>query len=109
MVAAARERLVFRAIADPARRAILLRLANDGAVAATELGRGYRSSQPALSKHLKVLRDAGLVSVERSGRQLLYSLEPQPLELVDDWITPFRRFWEDKLDALGRHLEEKRK
>jgi DNA-binding transcriptional ArsR family regulator len=108
MVAANRQLRVFRAIADPARRTILTRLALDGATPATALGRGVCPSQPALSKHLKVLRDAGLVRAERSGRQQIYELDPAPLRVVDDWLATYRRFWTDKLDALGRHLEKKR-
>lgn len=108
MVAAAKNVRVFRAIADPARRAILTRLAVEGAKPAMALGKGFRASQPALSKHLRVLRDAGLVRVERSGRQLIYELEPEPLRVVDEWIATYRRFWTDKLDALGRHLESQR-
>jgi DNA-binding transcriptional ArsR family regulator len=108
MVALARQHRVFRAIADPARRAILTRLAREGAKPALALGKGFRASQPALSKHLKVLRDAGLVRTERAGRQRIYELEPEPLRAVDEWIATYRRFWTEKLDALGRHLEEKR-
>ncbi len=105
---AVREKLVFRAISDPARRTILNRLASQGATPALDLGRGFPASQPAFSKHLRVLRDAGLVRVERAGRQQLYSLDPSPLQMIDTWISPFRRFWEERLDALGRHLENSR-
>ncbi len=108
MVALARKHRVFRAIADPARRAILTRLANEGAMPALALGKGFRASQPALSKHLKVLRDTGLVRVARSGRLRIYELEPGPLRAVDEWIATYRRFWEGRLDALGRHLEARR-
>lgn len=108
MVASSQSIRVFRAIADPARRAILTRLALEGAKPAMALGKGFRASQPALSKHLRVLRDAGLVRAERSGRQQIYELEPEPLRVVDEWIDTYRRFWNDRLDALGRHLESKR-
>lgn len=97
---------VFRAIADPARRRILDRLAENGQSPALDLGQGLRTSQPALSKHLKVLRDAGLVRVRRSGRQQIYALNPKPLREVEQWISFYRRFWDAHLDALGRHLDE---
>ena len=98
--------MVFRAIADPARRRILDRLSTSGESAALDLGHGFKASQPALSKHLKMLRDAGLVRVRRSGRQQIYTLNPRPLREIERWIEPYRRFWEERLDALGRHLDE---
>ncbi|MCA8959883.1 MAG: helix-turn-helix transcriptional regulator [Planctomycetes bacterium] len=98
-------RRVFRAIADPVRRRILDRLAVEGETPALNLGDGFAASQPALSKHLRVLRDAGLVRVRRSGRSQLYSLRPAPLRDVDQWIDLYRRFWEERLDDLGRHLD----
>ncbi|MFO1052613.1 MAG: metalloregulator ArsR/SmtB family transcription factor [Planctomycetota bacterium] len=97
--------LVFRAIADPARRAILDRLAQQGATAALELGKGFHGSQPALSKHLRVLRDAGLVRVRREGRNQFYTIDPKPLTAVERWISLYREFWLDRLDALARHLD----
>lgn len=96
---------VFRAIADPLRRSILDRLARDGATPALELGAGFAGSQPALSKHLRVLRTAGLVRVRREGRRQLYSLEPRPLAQVERWISLYRSFWVERLDALARHLD----
>ncbi len=103
---AVKRRKVFRAIADPARRRMLDRLRDHGETAALELGRDFEASQPALSKHLKILRDAGLVRVRRDGRMQMYSLNPKPLLEVVSWIENYRRFWEDRLDALGRHLDE---
>lgn len=98
-------RRVFRAIADPVRRGILDRLKEDGETAALDLGVPSESSQPALSKHLKVLRDAGLVRSRRAGRLQLYSLCPDPLRTVGEWVESYRCFWEERLDALGRHLD----
>ena len=60
--------------------------------------------QPNVSKHLKILRDAGLVQVRVDGPSRIYSLDPAPLAELDSWLAPFRRFWADKLDALGDHL-----
>ena len=97
---------VFRAIADPTRRAILDRLrggpANAGALAAD-----FRQSRPAISKHLKVLRESRLVSEDRVGRERIYSLEPVPLQRVAGWIEGYRSFWQSSLGRLKRHLEEK--
>ena len=63
-------------------------------------------SQPGVSKHLKVLRDAGLVVVRAEGKRRLYALSPEPLAEVDQWLEPYRAFWNGRLDALERHLEE---
>jgi DNA-binding transcriptional ArsR family regulator len=63
-------------------------------------------SQPGVSKHLKVLREAGLVAVRRDGKRRLYALRPEPLAEVDQWLEPYRAFWSKRLDALERPLEE---
>ena len=63
-------------------------------------------SQPGVSKHLKVLREAGLVVARADGKQRLYALRPGPLAEVDQWLEPYRVFWSERLDALERHLEE---
>jgi DNA-binding transcriptional ArsR family regulator len=94
----------FEAIAEPNRRRILdvLRAGERPAgdlVAATGL------SQPGVSKHLKLLRDAGLVSVRPDGQRRLYKLEARELAELDAWLKPFRTFWADRLDALEAHLE----
>ena len=98
---------VFYAIADPTRREILDRL-RAGEQAATQLCRGLPLSQPALSKHLKVLRQADLVSYQRRGRHRLYRLNPEPLEPLVDWIAHYERFWPAKLARLGQYLKERR-
>ncbi len=105
MPAVADDDEVFRAIADPQRRSILDQLARSGATPALQLGEGFAGSQPALSKHLRVLRSAGLVRVRREGRRQLYSLDPRPLVRVERWISLYRTFWSDRLDALARHLD----
>jgi DNA-binding transcriptional ArsR family regulator len=95
---------VFRAIADPTRRAILDRLragpANAGALAAD-----FRSSRPAISKHLRVLREARLVIDERVGRERVYVVDPMPLQGVAGWIEGYRAFWQASLTRLKRNLE----
>ena len=97
---------VFRAIADPTRRAILDRLragpANAGVLAAD-----FQSSRLAVSKHLKVLRDARLVVDTRAGREGVYAVNPAPLQSVAGWLEGYRAFWQVSLEKLKRNLEEK--
>ena len=95
----------FRAVADPTRRAVL-DLLRDGERTVSELCTQFDVSQPAISQHLKVLRDTGLVSVRRDGRVHYYKLEPLPLREVADWIEHYDQFWDDKLEALGKYLDE---
>lgn len=95
---------VFRAVADPTRRAILGRLARREH-AVKDLGGHFRMSQPALSQHLRILRDAGLVSQRREGRFHFYRLEGEPLREIYDWVRHYEHFWESKLDALGEFLD----
>ena len=96
----------FRAIADPTRRAILDRLragpANAGALAAD-----FRSSRPAVSQHLRVLRDARLVIAQRIGREQIYTVNPVPLQGVAGWLEGYRAFWQASLTNLKRKLEVK--
>jgi DNA-binding transcriptional ArsR family regulator len=96
---------VFRAIADPTRRAILDRLragpANAGALAAS-----FRSSRPAISKHLRVLREARLIVDRRVGRERVYTVDPIPLQSVAGWLEGYRAFWQASLTQLKRNLEE---
>jgi DNA-binding transcriptional ArsR family regulator len=63
-------------------------------------------SQPGTSKHLRVLREAGLVRVRVEAQRRVYEIDPAPLAELDDWLDPYRQLWEDRLDALGRHLDE---
>jgi DNA-binding transcriptional ArsR family regulator len=96
---------VFRAVADPTRRAVL-ELLREAELSATELAEPFRISQPAISQHLRVLREAGLVRVEKIGRHRKYKLNPEPLRAIDDWIGHYRRFWSRRLERLGRILDE---
>lgn len=94
----------FEAIAEPNRRR-LLDLLREGERPAGALVDATGLSQPGVSKHLKLLREAGLVSVRPDGQRRLYRLEAGRFAEVDAWLTPFRRAWADRLDALEQHLE----
>jgi DNA-binding transcriptional ArsR family regulator len=96
---------VFRAIADPTRRAILDRL-RAGAAPVNALSEDFAQSRPAISKHLRVLRQARLVVEHRAGRQRIYELRPRALQRVAGWIEGYRLSWQSNLDALKRHLED---
>ena len=108
MARAAAAESVFHCVADPTRREIL-DLLKGGEQPAAELGATFAMSQPAFSQHLRVLRDANLVSVRAEGRRRIYSLNPKPLEELYDWVTHYQDFWHDKLRALGKHLDRKAK
>lgn len=95
----------FRAVADTTRRAILDELAR-GERSAGALCGMFDISQSAVSQHLRILRDAGLVEQRQAGRQRLYRLEPAPLRAIFDWVAHYQQFWEDRLDALARVLDE---
>lgn len=93
----------FTAIADPVRRDILA-LLMQGEQPAGALVDALSLPQPNVSKHLKALREAGLVRMRVDGPRRLYSLDPTPLVELDAWLKPYREFWAHKLDALGDHL-----
>lgn len=97
---------VFRTIAHPTRRALLDRLQRQGEQAVHELCEPFGMSQPALSQHLRLLRETGLVEARKEGRHRLYRLSPDPLREVAEWLEPYARFWRDRLQALGEHLED---
>ena len=99
---------IFHAVADPTRRAILDRLRGGGAPVA-EIAAGFHMSRPAVSKHLRILREARLVSEQRAGRQRVYRLDPAPLQEVLRWIEGYRSFWQQSLMSLKRHLEGEKK
>jgi DNA-binding transcriptional ArsR family regulator len=107
MRAAEQERSVFRAIADPTRRAILDRLRR-GPAPVNELASAFSQSRPAISKHLRILREAHVVSEERSGRERFYRLEPDQLREIADWILPYRAFWQASLGNLKTYLESEK-
>ena len=99
--------LVFGALADATRREILSRLA-DGDSTVGELAAPFEVSRPAISKHLRVLERAGLVRRTPEGRVSRCRLDAAPLREAADWVETYRRFWEDRLDALARYLEAER-
>jgi DNA-binding transcriptional ArsR family regulator len=94
----------FAAIADPTRRSILERLAA-GEMAAGDIAEVFPISRPAVSKHLRILRNAALVREERRGRNRVYRLNAQPLRDVQHWLEQYRVFWEKNLTSLKRHVE----
>lgn len=96
----------FEVLADPSRRR-LLDLLRAGECSVNELVEQLNLGQPSVSKHLKVLREAGMVEVRQQAQRRLYRLRPGPLAEVDAWLTPYREFWSDRLDALERHLDER--
>lgn len=97
---------VYLAIADPTRRALLLRLADEGQRNVSELLEPFSISQPAVSKHLRILREAGLVRCSKQGRERLYQVEANRLRQVFQWVSHFEKFWDEKLDALGDFLDK---
>lgn len=94
---------VFDVVAEPHRRRILDLLA-EAERPVGELVERLDLSQPAVSKHLRILRDAGLVEVRGEAQRRLYSLRPEPLQAIDHWLMPYRRMWSAQLDDLERHL-----
>ena len=96
---------VFSAVADPTRRAILDRL-RKGPAPVNDLASGFRVSRPAISRHLRVLRNARLVRERRDGRQRIYHLEPERIQEVAKWVDEYRRFWKLNIESLKRHLEQ---
>jgi DNA-binding transcriptional ArsR family regulator len=95
---------VFDIIAEPNRRAILSLLASSEQ-SVGEIERQLEMSQPTVSKHLRVLREAGFVEATVDAQRRVYRLKPEPLQEVDDWLAPFRQFWSAHVDALERHLD----
>lgn len=95
----------FAALADPTRARIVEALARRGRTV-TEIVELFPISQPSISRHLRILREAGLVSVHPDGRRRVYQLDARPLRELDRWLDRYRRFWADQLDALERHLDE---
>ncbi|GAA3244739.1 metalloregulator ArsR/SmtB family transcription factor [Pseudonocardia petroleophila] len=98
--------MTFAVLAEPARRRIL-DLLRERPRSVGELTDALGLSQPGTSKHLKVLREAGLVRVRAEAQRRVYELDPAPLAEVDAWLAPYRWMWADRLDALERHLDDR--
>ena len=96
----------FEVVAEPTRRRIL-DLLRERPRPVGELVEELGLSQPGVSKHLRVLREGGLVGVRQDAQRRWYELRPEPLAEVDAWLAPYRRLWADRLDALERHLDER--
>jgi DNA-binding transcriptional ArsR family regulator len=99
------EEAAWSALVDPNRRAIL-EVLRQRPRAVGELADELGFSQPMTSKHLRVLRDSGLVSVRVDAQRRIYAIDPGGLAELDAWLAPYRRLWNDRLDALGRHLDK---
>ena len=97
---------VLEALAEPSRRRIV-ELLQSGELSVSELVGSTGLAQPAVSKHLRVLREAGLVEVRRQAQRRLYRIRPEPLAELDAWLEPYRRLWNERLDLLERHLKER--
>ena len=100
------EQRVFIALADPTRRFVIERLAAGGTITATELAEALPISRQGVSKHLKILEEANLVTTRQKGRERLYSLSPQPLAEAVDWVTAVNERWVGRLRALHDYLAE---
>lgn len=96
---------VIGALGEPTRRRMLEAL-RQGELASGEIERALNLPQPAASKHLRVLREAGLVQVRKDAQRRIYRIDPRPLAELDAWLSRYRRFWNAALDELSRHLEQ---
>ncbi len=96
----------FHALAEPTRRRIVEMLAQEGALSATDIHARFTVSAPAISQHLKVLREAGLVSVEKRAQQRIYRVNPQAMLEVEQWAKRLRELWDRRFDALDALLKE---
>ena len=106
MTAAVQLTAVMKTLADPTRRAVFERIAAGGEVAATGLVNGSKVSQPAISQHLRALRDAGLVTERRDGRHIYYRVAPNGLAPLIDWMGHYQTFWRERFENLERLLKE---
>ena len=95
----------FHALADPTRRALLDLLRRQGSQAAGQIAQAFPVSRPAISKHLRTLRQARLVRERRQGRHRFYQLNPGPLQAVELWLEPYRAFWPGRLASLKQYVE----
>jgi DNA-binding transcriptional ArsR family regulator len=99
----------LQALADPTRRRIVELLATDGELSAGELASHFDTSRPGVSRHLRVLRELGVVTARTDRQRRLYSLDPAPLAELDNWLARYRDFWTNRLDALDTELRRRRR
>ena len=97
---------IFAALANPTRRELLRLLREEGEQSVQSLAAHFAMQRPSLSEHLKVLREVGLVSEQRRGRQRYYCLQGAPLQAISHWLVPYERFWQDRLNHLDTVLAE---
>ena len=97
---------VMKTLADPTRRAVFERIAGEREVAATSLVKGLKVSQPAVSQHLRALRDAGLVAERREGRHIYYRPAPKGLAPLHDWLSHYQVFWQERFSNLEKLLKD---
>lgn len=100
---------VYSAVADPTRRQIIRMLANADELPLHELTAAFPMGRTAISKHLSVLKEAGLVSERKIGRETRYRLNPAPLQEIQDWVSFYERFWNERIDRLKSMLEDESK
>ena len=98
--------LAFSALADPTRLRIVEMLGNDGQLPANQISKRFFISPPAISQHLKVLREANLIHMEIKAQQRLYSLNPEGISEIEHWVSRMKRMWEESFDALDAVLKE---
>jgi DNA-binding transcriptional ArsR family regulator len=106
MSPAAQLTAVMKTLADPTRRAVFERIVGNPEIAATALVRGMKVSQPAVSQHLRALRDAGLVVERREGRHIYYRPAPKGLAPLIDWLGYYQKFWRERFEKLEKLLED---
>lgn len=100
---------IFTVLAEPTRRTIVEMLAERGALPASEIGDKFSASPPAISQHLKVLREAKVVRVEKRGQQRIYSVNPTAMQEVEEWARNTRRIWNERFDRLDKVIKQKTK
>lgn len=99
----------FSALADPTRRSIIEMLAKNGPLSATDICERFKVSPPAISQHLKVLREARLVQVEKRAQQRIYQIDPDAMQEVEEWTRQMLQLWDQRFDALDRVIDAEKK
>ncbi len=100
---------VFTAVADPTRRSIIEMLANAGELSATDISERFQITPPAISQHLKVLRDSNLVRVEKRAQQRIYQINPAGIHELEEWTEQMSQKWNDRFDQLVKVLKDEKK